>query len=260
MTARRRTSDRAVNDARRNRRAWDADSDAYQEEHGRALTGQFALAWGIWRIPESELHVLGNMRGKRVLELGSGAAQWSIALKSRRAQPVALDNSLRQLFHAQTAATSAGVRLPLVNAAAEFLPFKDGSFDVVFCDYGGMSFADPFLTVPEVARVLGPEGLFAFSTTTPFLVACWPDGTDAVSPMLRVSYFGMHRARWSADDTVDFQLAYGEWIRLFRKNGFSIEDLIEIRPPARARTTFGGRPLRWARRWPAEMIWKVRKL
>ncbi len=37
-------------------------------------------AWGVWRIPETELGVLGDVSGLDVLELGCGAAQWSIAL------------------------------------------------------------------------------------------------------------------------------------------------------------------------------------
>jgi SAM-dependent methyltransferase len=130
----------------------------------------------------------------------------------------------------------------------------------VFCDYGALTFADPLVAIPEAARVLQVGGLLAFSTTTPFLQVCWPDGADEVTTTLHKSYFGMHRTAWAADKTVDFLLPYGEWIRLFRDTGFSIEDLIEIRPPSRARTTYPGRPLSWARRWPAEMIWKVRKI
>jgi hypothetical protein len=60
---------------------------------------------------------------------------------------------------------------------------------------------------------------------------------------------------------VEFQLAYGEWIRLFRSNGFEVLDLVELRPPARPRTTYPDfAPVTWARRWPAENIWKLRKL
>ena len=248
-----------MDDARRNRRAWDADSDGYQKEHGGYLRGPHALAWGLWRIPEDELRVLGSVRGKRVLELGCGAAQWSIALAGRRARPVGMDNSQQQLRHAKAGARDARVRVPLVQAAAEQLPFRDESFDVVFCDYGAMSFADPNLTVPGVARVLRSGGLLAFSTTTPLLFMCWPDELEEATTTLHTPYFGMHRAEWSNDETVDFQLPYGEWIRLFKRTGFSIEDLIEIQPPPTARTTFPGRPLKWARKWPAEMIWKVRK-
>ena len=67
--------------------------------------------------------------------------------------------------------------------------------------------------------------------------------------------------RWDEDDpSVEFQLTYGEWIRLFRANGFAIEDLIELRPPADAVTAFEDYvTLDWARDFPAEHIWKVRK-
>ncbi|MGI9184330.1 MAG: RNA polymerase sigma factor [Solirubrobacteraceae bacterium] len=40
-------------------------------------------AWGVWQRPESELNVLGDVAGRDVLELGCGAAQWSIALRER---------------------------------------------------------------------------------------------------------------------------------------------------------------------------------
>lgn len=65
---------RLLRDARRNRKAWDSDSREYQKEHGKHLGGEKALAWGVWRIPERELNVLGDVRGKRTLELGSGAS------------------------------------------------------------------------------------------------------------------------------------------------------------------------------------------
>jgi hypothetical protein len=55
-------------------------------------------------------------------------------------------------------------------------------------------------------------------------------------------------------------LTYGGWIRLFRDNGFEVEDLIEPRPPAGARTTYQWfAPLSWARRFPSESIWRLRK-
>jgi len=55
-------------------------------------------------------------------------------------------------------------------------------------------------------------------------------------------------------------LPYGDWIRLFRANGLEVEDLIEPRPPANARTTYRWfAPLEWARRFPSESIWRLRK-
>lgn len=76
---------------------------------------------------------------------------------------------------------------------------------------------------------------------------------------LSVDYFGLHRL--VDDETVQYQLPYGDWIRLFRANGFIVEDLIELQPPRDASTSYEGyASLEWARRWPAEHIWRVRKL
>ena len=145
-----------------------------------------------------------------------------------------------------------------MNANAERVPFADESFDVVFCDHGAMTFADPYATVPEVARVLRPGGRFAFNMASPLIWLCWGDGEEPPGPELVRDYFGMRRGSWP--DTFEFQLPYGEWIRLFRANGFEVLDLVELRPPSRARTTYPEfAPPEWARRWPGENIWKLRK-
>jgi hypothetical protein len=69
----------------------------------------------------------------------------------------------------------------------------------------------------------------------------------------------MHR-REEADEAVQFQLGYGDWIRLFRSAGLAVDDLIELHPPPEATSTyFGDDHLAWARRWPLEHIWKARK-
>jgi SAM-dependent methyltransferase len=234
-----------------NRAFWDADADAYQAVHGDALSAA-PLAWGAFRIPEAELHVLGDVRGLDVLEFGCGAAQWSAALVPLGARVVGLDLSSGQLRHARAA------RVPLVQAGGEAAPFRGASFDVVFCDHGAMSFCDPALTVPEAARLLRDGGLFSFCLSSPLRIVC--DDGEVVTTSLQRDYFGMRRFDWSGEGTIDFQVEHGEWVRLFRRHGFDIEDLIELRPPKGATTTYTEFiDYQWARRWPAEEIWKVRK-
>jgi SAM-dependent methyltransferase len=133
----------------------------------------------------------------------------------------------------------------------------EGSFDVVFCDYGAMTFLPPERSVPEVARLLRPGGLFAFSTTHPLLWCCWPPGAEQATPELVSDYFTIYSEE--DDGIVDFNLPIGEWIRIFVRSGLVVEDMVEVQPPEGATSSFGGRPLEWARRWPAEMLWKVRK-
>jgi len=193
-----------------------------------------------------------------VLELGCGGAQWSIALTRLGARCVGLDNSERQLAHARRAMADAGVDVPLLHASAEAVPLPEASFDIIFCDHGAMSFCDPARSVPEAARLLRAGGLLAFSAETPLHFICWDDSAHAVTDRLRYDYF----EQWSADDgeAVCFSRPYGEWIRLFRRHGFTVEDLIELRPSPGAGTTYDSYvTYEWARRWPAEQIWRVRR-
>src|SRR5690606_3639273 len=79
----------------RNRASWDASAEDYQATHGAALRQDGGLAWGVWRIPETTLRVLPPVDGLDVLELGCGAAQWSIGLARLGARAVGLDLSGR---------------------------------------------------------------------------------------------------------------------------------------------------------------------
>ncbi len=242
---------------RKNRRFWNGHAAEYQREHARQLNRWDRPVWGVWAIPESKVNVLGDVRGKRVLELGCGGGQWSISLARIGARPVGVDLSIEQLRHAPALMADAGVSFPVVNANAETTPFADESFDVVFCDHGAMTFADPHRTVPEVARLLRPGGLFAFNMASAFHFLCWNTQAERVGEHLERDYFGMRM--WD-EESVDFQLTYGEWIRLFASSGLAVEDLIELRPPARATSTYDDfAPLEWARRFPGENVWKLRK-
>jgi SAM-dependent methyltransferase len=244
--------------ARRNRAFWDRISDEYQAKHADFI-GRPEPRWGVWQIPESELRVLGDVAGKDVLEFGCGAAQWSILLARQGARPVGLDNSARQLEHARRLMAAAGAEFPLIHASAEDVPLPDAGFDIVFCDFGAMTFTDPYRSVPEAARLLRPGGLFAFSHVSPLMDLCWAVEEDRVGPELVNDYAALRRFE-DADGSVTFQLPYGEWIRLFRKHGLLVEDLIELHAPEGATSTYRSpEEYEWARRWPSDVIWKLRK-
>lgn len=244
---------------RRNREFWDADADNYQGAHAADLGPDRARAWGVWRIPEAEVEALGSVRDRDVLEYGCGAAQWSIALAHDGARPVGLDQSREQLRHATRLQHEQRVTFPLVAASAEATPFAPEAFDLVFCDHGAMSFCDPAATIPEVARLLRPGGRLVFSKTTSLVYLTYDWVRARQDRRLQADYFGM-RVFDTAEGTVDFQLPYGEMVRTVRRHGFVIEDLVELQAPAGATTTYDEFvPADWARRWPAEEIWVLRR-
>jgi 2-polyprenyl-3-methyl-5-hydroxy-6-metoxy-1,4-benzoquinol methylase len=111
---------------RANRRWWDAAADDYQAEHGEFLGGSDAarFRWGPEGLDEADAQLLGpvaNLAGRRVLEVGCGAAQCSRWLAAQGALSIAIDLSMGQLAHA---AAHPGVRLIQADACA--IPLADG--------------------------------------------------------------------------------------------------------------------------------------
>jgi SAM-dependent methyltransferase len=217
-----------------------------------------AQAWGLWRVPEATARWLGPVRGRSVLELGCGAARWSIGLRRRGARVIGLDQSGAQLSKARALVATAGVRVPLIRANAERLPFQNGSFDLVFCDWGALTFADPRRCVPECSRVLRRNGRLVFATGTWFGLVGWDARRDRLTRRLLRPYFGpMGRP---VGDLVEFRPTFPEWFELFHRNRFAVERVSETRPPAEARSSYvSARDTEWAHSWPVECIWRVRK-
>lgn len=243
----------------RNRAFWDADADDYQAAHAHDLD-RAPDAWGVWRIPETDLRVLGEVTGLDVLEYGCGAAQASIALAERGARVVGLDISFAQLAHARRRTRDHAAAVALVCASATATPFADASFDLVFCDHGAMSFCDPALTLPECARLLRDHGRLVFCVATQLLYMTWDARRERQTRQLQRRWRPRQTIAFE-EGTVDVVWSHGEWIRAFRDHGFRIDDLVELRAPRGATTTFDDfAPYDWARRWPAEEIWCVTRM
>lgn len=203
-------------------------------------------------MPEEEVGALGDVVGKMVLEAGCGAAAFSAALAASGAYCVGVDFSAQ---HLALARSQVGDRVRLVQGSVDQLPFQAESFDVVFCDYGGVGWVDPVVVIAEAARLLKTGGRFAANTASPWQHICCGPMPDQPARRLREPYFGRSRIAREDEATV-FTRTYGEWVRALRNNGFRIEELIELRPEPDSTTSYIWYVDRgWARKWPAEMLW-----
>lgn len=242
----------------RNRAAWDKIAPEYAEAGLR--NWQLEPNWGIWGIPETELGILPEVAGRDTIELGCGTGYVSAWLARRGARPTGIDNSTAQLETARHLQEQFGLSFPLIHGDAEHVPLPDASFDLAISEYGASIWADPHRWIPEASRLLRPGGDLIFLVNGTVLMLCMPD--EEVNPaddrLLR-PYFGMHRFEWPDDDSVEFHLGYGDWIRLLRSNDFEIINLVELQPAPDATSTYKFATLEWSRRWPSEEVWIARK-
>lgn len=245
-----------------NRAAWDTMAVDYAVS-GRRAWGEESPSWGIFSVPEADLHMLpDDLEGKDVIELGCGTAYVSAWMARRGARPVGIDNSPKQLETARELQAAFGIEFPLHLGNAEATPFPDASFDFAISEYGAAIWCDPYKWIPEAARLLRPGGRLHFlgngllaMLTTPLDVTDDPPSTECLERPL----FGMHRFDWP-DGSSEFHLPHGEMIRLLRRSGFEIEDLIEVQIPEGAASSYTYVTAEWARKWPCEEVWKVRKV
>jgi SAM-dependent methyltransferase len=247
--------------AARNRDAWTGYAADYVASAERNWAQQ-ELTWGVWRVPDTQLSALPDVAGKNTVELGCGTAYISAWLARLGARPVGVDITPAQLDTARAMQTKHVLEFPLVEASAEDVPLPDASFDLAISEYGASIWADPYLWIPEAARLLRPGGELVFLVNGTLSMLCMQDEEVPPTAALRRPYFGMHRFEWPGDDGIDFHLGYGDWIRLFRRTGFEVVDLIEIQAPEDAAPCrHQALPLPdWARRWPSEEIWRARKI
>ncbi|WP_455354289.1 class I SAM-dependent methyltransferase [Streptomyces sp. SYSU K217416] len=237
--------------SRASRGWWDRNADEYQSDHG-AFLGDDRFVWGPEGLDEADAALLGpagSLKDRDVLELGAGAAQCSRWLAGQGARPVALDLSHRQLQHALRIGDGDVPSVPLVQADASRLPFRDGSFDLACSAYGAVPFvADPVTVMREVRRVLRPGGRWVFSVTHPIRWA-FPDEPGPEGLSVAASYFD--RTPYVEQDEqgravyVEHHRTLGDRVRDVVAGGFRLIDLVEPEWPSWNTQEWGGwSPLR----------------
>jgi SAM-dependent methyltransferase len=245
-----------------NRDAWTRANTEYTGPVSRSKWQQDAITWGVWSVPESSLHMLPDVAGKDVIELGCGTGYFGAWLKKRGARRVlGIDVTPAQLATARHLNDEFQLGMEFIEANAEALPLPDGQFDVAVSEYGASIWCNPELWIPEAARVLRASGELIFMRNSTLSMLCIPD-SGKVTETLQRPMKALERMEWTDDDPgVEFHPPTGELIRLLRRNGFEIVDLVEVFAPdgAEDHPHYNYVPAAWASKWPAEEIWRVRK-
>jgi ubiquinone/menaquinone biosynthesis C-methylase UbiE len=217
-----------------NRRAsrgwWDSDADAYQDEHG-AFLGDVDFRWCPEGLREADAGLLGDVSGRRVLEIGCGAAACARWLATRGATVLALDLSAGMLRQARLAEERSGVRVPLVQADALQLPVPDQAFDLACTAFGAVPFvSDSAALMREVFRVLRPGGRWVFAVTHPMRWIFLDDPGERGLVAIHSYFDRVPYVEYGEDGVatyVEHHRTLGDRIRELVGAGFTLTDLIE---------------------------------
>lgn len=136
--------------------------DQTRRSHGSA----FDRAAGVYATsrpgyPRESAAWLAGTTAQRVLDLGAGTGAFTAALGELGHEVIAADPSQAMLYELGAVAS----RARRVQSRGEQLPFSDSCFDVVTVA-GAFHWMDSELAVPELARVLRPQGTLGFVYNT----------------------------------------------------------------------------------------------
>lgn len=148
---------------------WNEISDAYQN---RYRIGTSQIHYGPLCSTEEQLGLLGDIAGKRVIELGSGAGQNSIYLAKNGAICTAVDISDRQLEHGRSMAEKEGVEVEFMRQDFSDIAdhFEENSFDLALSVYALQycyDLAELKKVLGSVAKILKPSADLVFSVDHP---------------------------------------------------------------------------------------------
>lgn len=208
--------DGAVTDAQRSAEQYDAMAQTYAEANATS-------AYNAFYERPATISLLGDLRGRRVLDAGCGPGALSVAMADAGAQVTGVDVSNELL---QIARDSLGDKATFLNAdLSQTLSFADdNSFDLVGSSLVMHYIRDWVPVLTEFHRVLAPGGAVVFSTHHPAMD--W----QAHSPE---DYFAIKQVTedWRRGGTVTFwRRPLTAMTSAISAAGFVVDELLEAAP------------------------------
>lgn len=246
------------NNVQSNKNAWDSKASIWNDFIDASMD-TFEYADKKYEN-EDDLKLIGNVKGKSVLEIGCGGAFNAIVLAKQGATVSGLDLSKEQLKQAAKNAENQGVKIDLFQGSMEDLSaFRTNSFDMVISIMAMMYVGNIKQVFKEVKRVLKPNGVFIYSTEHPIYDAVLDNQFKNINSC-NISYYDEweNHFKWKPEDEyefVEFIRPLSSEINAIAEAGLFIEKFIEFKPIHAMKT----HNELWTR-VPERMLFKARKI
>jgi 2-polyprenyl-3-methyl-5-hydroxy-6-metoxy-1,4-benzoquinol methylase len=173
---------------------------------------------------ESELRLLGEVSGKRTIEVGCGGGHNTIALAKWGALTYGIDMSQRMIMEARKNAMMRGVNSRFDQLRAEELDSVHEKFDISLSAYVFDYIEDVRRVISNVGRLLDKGGLFILSF-------CHPSQMPSGAKAIRDTFFidGV----WPGTNTTirNYFHPIELIVRSLEEEGMRLEELLEVSPP-----------------------------
>lgn len=210
------------------KKGWNKISEKYQKYTKISLKD---VHYGPLAEGEKKLKLLGNVKGRKILEVGCGGGQNSVVLSKWGGKVTGIDLSPMQIAYAKKLAIKGGVKVKFHVGNANNLSrfFKKNEFDIVISSFAFQYFKDLKKPFKEISKVLKKNGIFVFCTNHPLTYHKFTS-----KGILIKDYFKPKISTWCwefPDRTkvrfLDFYHKFEDYFYALRTSGFLVEAVIE---------------------------------
>jgi SAM-dependent methyltransferase len=217
------------------------------------------VAFGPDIVDERTFRLLGNVEGKRVVELGPGDGYAAVALARQGAKVITVDPSAARLDAVRNLCDREEVRVELHQSdLAELAFIRADTVDLVLSVYSMATVDDPDRVFRQVHRVLRPESHLVLAVPHPAFSMIDPETLDGEISLAR-PYWDREPRGWTVpgEDGVEHPRTISDLFTSLSRANFRVDTLLEPEPPSDVvRGPVWSRAMAWV---PATLILRARK-